>query len=134
MLEKNPNTLKIVYKAFPLRSHNMALPAAKAALAANRQGRFWDFHEKLYADFRNLTPPKIKQIAVDLGLDLERFNRDQADPKIQEQINRDLSDGQQAGVGGTPTLFVNGLRVDNRSPQGLQEAIDRELRKRSQPR
>ena len=129
MLEKNPDTLKVVYKAFPLRSHQMALPAVKAALAANKQGRFWDFHDKIFADLRGLDQQKLNQIATDLGLDMASFARDLGDRDIQQMINRDLRDGQTSGVTGTPTLFVNGFRVENRSPEGIQDMIDRELRK-----
>lgn len=132
MLEKNPTTLKVVYKAFPLRNHPMSMPAVIAAFAANRQGRFWDFYDKLFADFRNLSPEKIQQIATDLKLDMDRYNRDLADRQISELIGRDLREAQQAGVRGTPSMSINGLQVENRSPQGLQEMIDRELRKRDQ--
>lgn len=107
----------------------MAMPAVIAAFAAERQGRFWDFYDKLFADFRNLSPEKIAQIAADLKLDMERYNRDLADRRISELIGRDLREVQQAGVRGTPSMSINGLPVENRSPQGLQEMIDRELRK-----
>ncbi|NTV14483.1 MAG: thioredoxin domain-containing protein [Desulfobulbaceae bacterium] len=130
MLEKNPNTLKIVYKAYPLPSHKMSMPAVQAAFAANKQGRFWDFYDKLYSDFRNLSPEKIKQIATDLKLDLGQYEKDLADRQLQALVSRDLREAQKAGVGGTPTMYINGLLVQNRSPQGIQEMIDRELRKR----
>jgi len=129
VLEKNPDTVKIVYKAFPIRSHSMSLPAVKAALAAERQGRFWDFHDKLFADYRNLTPQKINQIAVDLGLDMARYTTDMTGPEVQKQITRDLRDAQAAEVNGTPSIFINGFRVQNRSYPALQAMIDRELRK-----
>ncbi len=130
MLEKNPDTLKIVYKAYPLPSHKMSMPAVIAAFAANKQGRFWDFHDKIFADFRSLSPEKIKQIATDLKLDMARYDKDQADPKVQAQINRDQREAQLAGVSGTPTMFINGLLVQSRSPQAMQEMINQELRKR----
>jgi protein-disulfide isomerase len=129
LLEKNPNTLKVVYKAFPLPSHKMSMPAVVAAFAANRQGRFWDFYDKVFADFRNLSMEKIKQIATELKLDAERFNKDIADQQISALIGRDMVEGQQSGVRGTPSMSINGLPVENRSPQGLQEMIDRELSK-----
>ena len=131
MLEKNPDTLKIVYKAYPLPSHQMSMPAVIGAFAANKQGRFWDFYDKLFSDYRNLSPEKIKQIATDLKLDMVQYDKDVADQKIQAQIGRDLREAQQAGVRGTPSLYLNGLPVENRSPQGIQEMIDRDLRKRN---
>lgn len=130
MLEKNPDTLKIVYKAYPLPSHKMSMPAVTAAFAANQQGHFWEFHDKLFSDFRNLSPERIKLYASELKMDMARYEKDQADPKVQAQISRDLREAQLAGVGGTPTMFINGLLVQNRSPQAMQEMINQELRKR----
>ena len=98
----------------------MSLPAVKAAFAAERQGRFWEFHDKIFADFRNLTPEKLNQIAVDLGLDMTRYAKDMTSPEVQQHINRDLREAQQAEVNGTPTIFINGFRVQNRSLQGIQ--------------
>lgn len=130
MLEKNPDTLKIVYKAYPLPSHKMSMPAVMAAFAANRQGHFWDFHDKLFSDYRNLTPERIKLYASELNMDMARYEKDLADRQIQAQVGRDLREAQQAGVGGTPTMYINGLLVQNRSPQAMQAMIDRELSKR----
>jgi len=121
--------VKIVYKAFPIPSHSMSLPAVKAALAAERQGRFWNFHDKLFADYRNLNPQKINQIAVDLGLDMTRYAADMTGPEVQQLINRDLREAQQAEVHGTPTIFINGFRVQNRSLPAIQEMIDQQLQK-----
>ena len=131
MLEKNPNTLRIVYKAYPLPSHKMSMPGVVAAFAANKQGRFWDFYDKLFSDFRNLSPERIKLYATELKMDMGQYEKDVADQKIQAQIGRDLREAQLAGVSGTPTMFINGLLVQNRSPQGMQEMIDRELSKRA---
>ena len=131
MLEKNRDTLKIVYKAYPLPNHKMAMPAVVAAFAAGRQGKFWEMHDKLFADFRNLTPERIKLYATELKIDMVQYEKDLADPKVQAQIGRDLREGQLAGVGGTPTMFINGLLVENRSPQAMQAMIDRELVKRA---
>ena len=131
LLEKNPDTLKIVYKAYPLPSHKMSMPAVLAAFAANKQGHFWDFYEKLYSDFRNLSPERIKLYASELKLDMAQYEKDLADQKVQAQVGRDLREAQMSGVGGTPTMFINGLLVQNRSPQGMQEMIDRELSKRA---
>lgn len=105
------------------------MPAVKAAFAAEKQGRFWDFHDKLFADFRNLDPQKINQIAIDLGLDMARYTTDMTSPRVQQLINRDLGEAQQSEVTGTPTLFINGFKVQNRSLPAIQAMIDGELRK-----
>jgi protein-disulfide isomerase len=134
LLEKNPTTLKIVYKNFPLRSHQMSVPAAEAAMAANEQGRFWDFHDRIFSYLtspskQKLDEKELAQIPVTLGLDMPRFLASMKKPAIKQLISRDLQEGQKAGVTGTPTLFLNGRKIENRSPQGIQQMIDQELQK-----
>ncbi len=128
VLERNPNTVKLVFKNMPLRFHEMALPSAKAALAARNQGKFWEFHDRLFAE-KKLSKESIDKIARDLNLDMPRFEKDMASPEVQAQINKDLMDAQKAGVTGTPTPFINGHLPQQRSLEGFQSIIDDELRK-----
>ena len=130
MLEKNPKEVKLVFKNFPLASHKFARKAASAALAAHKQGKFLEFHDKLFKNQRNLNDTKIQEIAKELELDLERFNKERKDPAITDQITKDMRDGRQAGVRGTPTVFINGKRLKNRRLQGFQRMIDAELNKK----
>jgi len=127
VLEKYPAEVKLVTKHFPLPSHSWARPAAQAALAAARQGKYWEYHEEIFKNFRNLSNEKLVEIAKKLGLDMDRFNKDRNDPAIQKLIDGDLNDGRQAGVRGTPTIFVNGIRLQNRSLEGFQELIQHAL-------
>ena len=134
MLEKNPETLKILYKAFPLRSHKLARPAVEGALAAGKQGRFWEFHDKVFAFLapgskKRLDDKELGQIPIEMGLDMRRYLKDMKSPEIKKIVDRDMREGSLAGVRGTPTLFVNGLLVKDRSPAGLQKVIDSELKK-----
>lgn len=129
ILERNPNTVKLVYMNFPLQSHRYSQPAALSALAAGRQGKFWPMHDKIISNYNSLNETKFEQFATELGLDPERFNRDLKDPALREKINADLAEGEKAGVHGTPTLFVNGRLLKNKSLAGLQELIDAELKK-----
>jgi len=135
VLEKNPDTLKIVYKAFPLRSHKLAMPAVQGALAAHSQGRFWEFHDKVFSYIypkpgpKKLNNKELGQIPLNMGLDMARYLKDSASPAVKKIIQRDMQEGKKAGVTGTPTLFINGRRVKNRSPNGLQQMIDSELKK-----
>lgn len=104
-------------------------------MAANEQGRFWDFHDKIFSYITAPTKQKLDnselgQIPIRLGLDMPRFLNSLKNPGIKELINRDLREGQAAEVTGTPTLFVNGLKVNNRSLEGIQQMIDAELQKR----
>jgi protein-disulfide isomerase len=132
VLEKYPNEVKLVFKNFPIRNHKFAMPAAIAALAAERQGKFWEFHDLLFKDYNRLNEQKIKDIAQQLKLDMDKFDKDRKDPQIRAMINRDLAEGNRAGVRGTPTVFVNGRLLRNRSPAGFQQLIEKALQKQAQ--
>jgi protein-disulfide isomerase len=128
VLEKNPQTVKLVFKNMPLKFHKFADPAARAALAANEQGKFWEFHDKLFAA-KKIDTEVIKQIAKELGLDMARFETDMNSPRIRSKLQQDLIDAQKAGVTGTPTVFINGRVPKQRNLKGFQEIIDDELQK-----
>ena len=126
VLEKNPDTVKIAFKNMPLRFHKFADPSARAALAAHKQGKFWEFHDKLFG-VEKLSNAVINNVAVELQLDMAQFNTDMNSPEIRQMVNKDLLDAQKAGVTGTPTIFVNGKKLKNRSLAGFQAMIDKEL-------
>ena len=129
MLDKNPDTVKLVFKNFPLAMHKSAKKAALAALAAKEQGKFWEFHDKLFENYRALSDAKLNEIAEGLGLDMEKFNKDMESPTIKELIARDMKNGKQAGVRGTPAIYVNGKPLKNRSLPGFQAMINAEMKK-----
>ena len=131
MLDKFPKNVKLVIKNFPLRNHKFAHKAATAALAANDQGKFWEFHSKLFKNFNAINDVKIQDIAKELGLNMEKFNKDMQSPVIENLIARDLENGRQIGVRGTPTIFINGKTLRNRSLPGIYRAIEAELKKKS---
>ena len=130
VLDKNPGKVKIAFKNFPLQIHKFAQTAASAALAAHRQGKFWPFHDRLFENYNRLSDSKIQEIAVILGLNMETFNNDLKNPEIQAKIRQDFQDGNQAGVRGTPAVYINGRALKNRTLAGFQEIIDRELGKK----
>jgi protein-disulfide isomerase len=132
VLEKYPTDVKLIYKNFPLRNHKHAKPAAIAAMAADKQGKFWEFHDEIFLVYNQLNDAKFEEIARKLNLDMERFQRDLKDPAIVQAVGSDVQEGFQAGVRGTPSIFVNGRRLKQRSMQGFQTIIDSELAKRSQ--
>ncbi len=127
VLEHNPDTVRVVYKQFPLPFHKNALPAAIASLAAQEQGKFWELHDLLFENGKELSKDKIEALAKEAGLEMKRFNKDRTDAALLERVEQDIKDGQQAGVHGTPTIFVNGRSLKDRSPQGLQMLVDQEL-------
>ena len=119
--------MKLVFKNFPLRNHKFAWPAAIAALAANKQGKFWELHDQLYENYNRLSDQKIREIAEQVGLDMEKYDKDTKDLKLKAIVERDFQEGAKAGVRGIPTIFVNGRQLRNRSFQGFQAAIEKEL-------
>jgi protein-disulfide isomerase len=129
VLEKYPTDVKLIFKNFPLRNHKYAKQAAIAAMAADRQGKFWEFHDEIFLVYNQLNDAKLEEIAQKLNLDMERFHSDQKDPGIMQAIGSDVQEGFQAGVRGTPSIFVNGRRLKQRSMQGFQMIIDSELAK-----
>ena len=130
MLERYPRQVKLVFKNFPLARHRFARKAAGAALAADVQGKFWEFHSKLIESYRVINDAKIQAIARELGLDMERFARDMMSPAIQELIARDVKNGRKIGVRGIPQVFINGKTLKKRSLEGFKQMIESELRKR----
>ena len=115
VLEKYPEDVKVVFKNFPLRNHKFAMQAAVAALAAEGQGKFWEFHDLLFENYNKLSDQKIQEIAQAVGLNLEEYEKKKKDPATERRIKQDLSDGRQAGVRGTPTIFINGIRLRDSS-------------------
>ncbi len=126
ILQRNPNTVKIVFKNLPLPMHKMAQPAALAALAAQDQGKFWQMHDALFA-LDKLSPETINGAAQKIGLDMKEFKKDLGSQKIRERLTKDLISADRAEVHGTPTLFINGRLVHNRSIQAVQLMINHAL-------
>lgn len=130
VLEKYPNDIKLVMKHYLIPNHPFAKKASMAALAAARQGKFWEMHEKLYLAQRELNDAKIDAVAQEVGLDMERYTTDLNDPQAWALIVRDMNDGRRAEVRGTPTIFINGKLLNQRSLAGFEEAIEAELKKK----
>ena len=129
VLKAYPNDVNFVMKQFPLRQiHPNADPAARAALAAGKQGKFWEMHDELYKNGRNLTPETIKGIAEKIGLDAKKFEADQNSDDVKKEVDADLALGAKSDVRGTPSFFINGKIAQNRSTEGFKTQIDSELK------
>jgi len=112
LLAKYPNDVKLVFKQFPLDTHSQAALSAEAALAAQAQGKFWEMHDKLYANFRSLSRVRILAWAHEIGLDLPRFTADLDGHKYASRVAAEEKQGEDAGVEGTPTFFIDGRRLN----------------------
>jgi protein-disulfide isomerase len=132
-LEAYPQQARFVYKHFPLESiHPQAMAAAKAAVAAQKQGKFWEMHEILFSNQRALQDDKLVEYAKQLGLDVAKFEADMKSEEVQNQVRDDMRLARIAGVRGTPTIFVNGKLLRNRSIEGFKEMIDPMLKEKAE--
>ena len=130
VLAKYPQQVKLVYKSFPLKSkHKFAGRAAVAAVAAEKQGKFWQFYDLLFANYQGLHQKKIEEFAESLGLDMEKFKKDMRDSRTLGKIQQDMSEGAMAGVRVPPTVFVNGRMVRNPTVEGIEASVEKELKK-----
>ncbi len=111
-----PNDVRLVYKNFPLSFHPQSRAAAAAAIAAGKQGKFYEFRFLAASHFRELGDSLYIALAQQLGLDVERFKKDmKLTPEIDDVLNEDEALGQRVGVEGTPTVYANGRLVEDRS-------------------
>jgi protein-disulfide isomerase len=125
VVEAYPKDVRLVFKQFPLTSiHPQAMPASKAALAAGRQGKFWEMHKLIFENQRALSPEKFTEFAETLQLDVPQFQKDMESPEVAAQITREMQEAKAADVTGTPTIFVNGKRLMNRSFDGFKQMIE----------
>ncbi len=130
VLPKFKGKVKLVFKHYPLPFHQNAKPAAYAAIAAQKQGKFWPMHDLLYAHQRDLGQKGIyDRFAKKIGLNIKRFDKDRNDPNNDALIKADLTQGQDVGVRGTPCFFINGTRLVGAQPaekfeQAIKKALD----------
>jgi len=122
-----PDKVRFAYRNFPLPMHEAARPAAEAAGCAADQGKFWEYHEKLMAA-TDLTPPNLKTMAGQVGIDEKKFDECVAKQKFKDAVEKDIKAGEEAGVSGTPAFFINGRMIDGAQPlEKFKEIIDEEL-------
>jgi protein-disulfide isomerase len=111
--EKLGADMKFIFRNFPLRKiHPHAYPAAVATEAAARQGKFWEMHDIIFENQKTLEPENLFAFASQIGLDMERFQKDILDESLYMKARKDFESGMQSGVNRTPTFFVNGKKFN----------------------
>ena len=130
VLKAYPNEVKFVYKDFPLSFHKQAKNAAKAARAAGEQGKFWEMHDLIFEKYSTVNEAMFKEFAAKLNLDMNRFVADFSGNKYDALIQQDINLGRQSGVTGTPSLVMNGKRMQRRSFDDFKQAIDEILKQK----
>jgi hypothetical protein len=131
VLENNKETVRVFIKFLPKKHHLFSYEAAIASLAANRQGMFWPFHEEVFRSQEELNSEVILEIAKNIGLDMDRYNKDKNDPAIKQLVDRDIQEASDNKVRFTPTVYLNGRFVFAYTTQALQEEIDQYLNPQS---
>jgi protein-disulfide isomerase len=123
--------VKFAWKNLPLPFHDKAQLAAEAALAAGEQGKFWEYHDKLFANQQALDRPSLEKYAEELGLNMGKFKSALDSGKFKSQVDKDKAEAQKAGASGTPTFFINGERLVGAQPvDAFKKAIDGALAKK----
>lgn len=125
IVQDRKSEIRFAFKFYPLASHPHAEPAARAAVAAWKQGKFWEMHHTLFKNQKHLEQTDLESYAKELGLDLARFKADMASKETADRIARDKKLGEDVKVNGTPAIFINGRSYDGH--QDMNEWIDLEL-------
>ncbi|ADO71429.1 DsbA family protein [Stigmatella aurantiaca] len=128
--EEYGNKLRVVMKQNPLSFHPRAKPAALGALAAGEQGKYWEYHDKLFANARALEDADLEKYASEIGLDVNRWKKDLSKESFQQIITRDQTLAGQLGANGTPAFFINGRLLSGAQPlERFKALIDEEYGK-----
>ncbi|MEW6272649.1 MAG: DsbA family protein [Thermodesulfobacteriota bacterium] len=132
LLAAYPDNVQVVFKHNPLPRHRDARRAAKAAWAAHQQGKFWEMHDAIFAGSgARITVEDLHRYAQQIGLDMERFEADMASPSADQAVMADRRLAGAMRVGGAPAYFVNGRRVEDRSPAGVRAKVEEQLAQRT---
>jgi len=113
LFKRYDGQIRFVYKNFPLGSHQYAEKAARAAIAAHKQNKFWEMEVALFENQANLQPPAVEQLAKSLGLDMPRFMKDWESEAVADFVSRDRKQGERLELTGTPSIFINGRKFES---------------------
>jgi len=128
LVKKYGEDVRLVYRDFPLKKiHANAFPAARAAFAAAKQGKFFEYSELLYENQDALDGDSLAKYAKELGLDIVKFSAAMNSEEAAAEVEKDLADGNEYGVTGTPSIFVNGYKIRTLSIQAFENAIERAI-------
>jgi protein-disulfide isomerase len=122
--------VRVIHMNFPLSMHIHAVPAARAAIAAGRQNKFWEYHDLLFQNQAALEPANLERYATQVGIDLARFRADMQSPETETRVQADRREGERLQIQATPTIFINGRRWPDALPferAQLREWINEEL-------
>jgi protein-disulfide isomerase len=113
LVKKYPQSIKLVFKNYPLAAHKNGENAARAAMAAYKQNKFWEMHHELFAQqAKGLDEPNLKRIAQTVGVDMKRFEQDFSSEAVADAVSADRKQANTLDLQGTPTIYINGRHFD----------------------
>ncbi|MFN3927602.1 MAG: DsbA family protein [Pseudanabaenaceae cyanobacterium] len=122
-MSKYGNEVTLTYKHLPLtRIHPQALPAALAAWSAQQQGKFWEYHDRLFTRQNELGEQLYLELAKELALNTEKFNQDRQSQQAQSAVNQDIALATELGINGTPAFYINGIEISGAVPLEVMES------------
>lgn len=127
IMTQHGDNIAFAYRHFPLAQHEFAEEAARASIAAGKQGKFWEYHDLLFVNQEQLSTEKMIELATQLELNIDQFTQDKESQEIKDMVRKDMADGNAFGVNSTPTFFLNGKKLTLRSGQDLVNAINEAL-------
>jgi protein-disulfide isomerase len=126
--EKYKDDVKVVFRHFPIPSHEGAFEAAEASMCANDQDKFWEFHDKIFDAKGKFDKETFVSVAKEIGLDGKEFSECYDSHKYKDKVEKDRMDGEKAGVSGTPAFYINKRMVSGaRDVEYFSDLISREL-------
>ena len=129
LLAKYPGKIRLVYRDFPLPMHARAPKAAEAAHCAGDQGKYWEMHEKLFANATKLELTDLKGYARDVGVDGGKFDQCLDSGEKAQVVEKHKKAGEEVGVTGTPAFFINGRSLSGAQPlEAFKAIVDQELK------
>jgi predicted DsbA family dithiol-disulfide isomerase len=127
-LDEFKNDVRVYFKHYPLGTHTNARIAAEAAVAAQKQGKFWPYNDGVWNHSESLTPAVLEQIAKEVGLDVDKWRKDVESDEVRQRVQKDHADGEALNLAATPTIYLNGREyTDGRDIDSLKDWINEEL-------
>ena len=128
LVKEYDGKVRLVVRDYPLAQHENAFKAAEAAEAAREQGKYWEFASLMFQNQNELGVSKLKEYATRLGLDRKRFDESLDSGKFAAQVQKDMQEGLRIGVNSTPSVYVNGMMIKDRTKEGLKAAVETALK------
>jgi len=130
LMKEYKGKIRVVFKHQPLSFHKRARPAAIASLAAHEQGKFWEYHDLVFANAKKLSDEDLLDYAKQLKLKMKKFKKDLASDKLAKMVDRHQAEAAKVGARGTPTSFINGVMIKGAQPvDNWKKVVDSELAK-----